>query len=64
MLTVEKPKMLHTNLDINADGHLTLAGVDTVSMAKKYGTPLYLFDEERIRSNCRTYIRAMKKHFG
>jgi diaminopimelate decarboxylase len=64
MLTVEKPKMLHTNLDINAEGHLTLAGVDTVAMAKKYGTPLYLFDEERIRSNCRTYIRAMKKYFG
>ena len=29
--------MLHNNLSINAEGHLTLAGVDTVKMAEKYG---------------------------
>ena len=56
--------MLHDNLSINQDGHLTLAGVDTVKMAEKYGTPLYLLDEDRVRQNCRTYITAMKEHFG
>jgi len=57
-------KLLHTNLGINAEGHLTLANRDTCELAKKYGTPLFLMDEERVRSNCRTYVKAMKKYFG
>ena len=56
--------MLHTNLAVNEKGHLTLAGADTVALAKKYGTPLMLVDEQRIRDNCRTYVQAMKEHFG
>lgn len=56
--------MLHTNLGINEKGHLTLAGVDTVEMAEKYSTPLFLFDEERIREKMRTYKSAMKEYFG
>jgi len=31
--------MLHTNLSVNADNHLALAGQDTVALAKTYGTP-------------------------
>ena len=56
--------MLHDNLSVNAEGHLTLGGVDTVKMAEKYGTPLYLLDEDRVRKNCRTYLSAMKEYFG
>lgn len=56
--------MLHSNLNINTEGHLTLAGADTVRLAETYGTPLMLFDEERLRSNMRTYIGAMRTHFG
>ena len=37
--------MICNNLSLNAEGHLTFAGVDTVDMAKKYGTPLFLMDE-------------------
>ena len=55
--------MLHTNLDINEKGHLTLAGVDTVELAKEYKTPLYVLDEQRIREKCRAYISAMNKYF-
>lgn len=56
--------MLHTNLSVNEEGHLTLAGADTVALAEKYGTPLYLMDENRIRENCRVYIDAMRKYMG
>jgi len=56
--------MLHTNLSVNEKGHLTMAGVDVVAMAEKYGTPLMLVDEQRVRENCRTYVKAMKEHFG
>ncbi|MBE6586933.1 MAG: diaminopimelate decarboxylase [Ruminococcaceae bacterium] len=51
--------MLHTNLSINEKGHLCLAGQDVCDLAEKHGTPLFLMDEERIRSNARTYIDAM-----
>ncbi len=56
--------MICENLAVSAKGVLTFAGRDTVELAKKYGTPLYLMDEERIRSNCRVYINAMKEYFG
>ena len=56
--------MICKNLSINNEGHLTLGGVDVVAMAKKYGTPLYLYDEDRIRERCRTYVTAMKEAFG
>ena len=49
---------------VNEAGHLTLAGVDTVEMARKYGTPLLLMDEDRIRRNCRIYVKAVKDNFG
>ena len=56
--------MLHSNLSINKEGHLCFAGLDTVLLAKKYGTPLFLIDEDKIRNNARTYINAMRKYFG
>ena len=56
--------MIHNNLSVGENGHLLFAGMDTVELAHKYGTPLMLLDEDRIRSRMRTYISAMEKHFG
>lgn len=55
--------MICENIAISS-GHLTFAGLDTVALAQKHGTPLYLLDEDRIRSNCRIYKNAMAKYFG
>ena len=56
--------MICDNLTISPSGHLLFAGQDTVELAKQYGTPLYLMDEDRIRHNCRVYTQAFRKHFG
>ena len=56
--------MICNNLTVNERGHLCLGGQDTTELAKKYGTPLYLMDEDRIRERCRTYMNAMKEAFG
>ena len=56
--------MICNNLSVNGEGHLTLGGVDTVTLAQKYGTPLYVMDEDRIRERCRTYKSAMARAFG
>lgn len=52
------------NISVNEAGHLTFAGMDTVSLAEQYGTPLCLMDEERVRHNCRVYQNAFRKYFG
>ncbi len=56
--------MICSNLSVSFDGHLLFAGQDTVSLAKEYGTPLYLMDEARIRERCRTYLDAVNEAFA
>ena len=51
------------NININEKGNLTFAGLDTTELAAKYGTPLYLLDENTVRARCKTYINAMAKYF-
>ncbi|NOZ59542.1 MAG: diaminopimelate decarboxylase [Euryarchaeota archaeon] len=46
------------HLGINQRGHLTLGGADLVELAEKYGTPLYVYDEQRIRQRYREFRDA------
>ncbi len=55
--------LLHENLSICGD-NLCFAGYDTVALCEKYGTPLMLLDENKIRNTMRTYKNAMAKYFG
>lgn len=41
--------------------HLFIGGCDTVELAEKYGTPLYVMDEATIRSICRDYKQAFSE---
>ena len=54
--------MICDNISIK-DGHLFFAGQDTTELAAKYGTPLYLLDEDRIRANIRAYKAVMERVF-
>lgn len=45
---------------INRKGHLEIGGADTVELAKRFGTPLFVLDEEALRANCRIYKTAFK----
>ena len=55
--------MICDNISVNEKGHLTFAGHDTVELAEKYGTPLYLMDEDKIREHVRAYKTAMAEYF-
>lgn len=57
------PQIICDNININ-NGRLEFAGCDTTQLAKKYGTPLYLFDEGKIRSNCKIYKQALDQYYG
>ena len=39
-------------------GVLTLGGVDVRDLAAEFGTPIYVCDEEDVRSRCREYLEA------
>ena len=43
-------------------GNLCIGGCDLVELAKKYGTPLYVIDEESLRQLCREYKNAFKNY--
>lgn len=55
--------MICNNLT-NKEGTLYFNGYNTLDLAKKYGTPLYVMDEDRIHQNIRVYKDAMHKYFG
>lgn len=55
--------MLSDNIERNSDGSLSFAGQRVPDLAARYGTPLYLMDEERIRYNCRMYTQTFRECF-
>ncbi|MEV6973147.1 diaminopimelate decarboxylase [Kitasatospora sp. NPDC093806] len=49
--------------DVNADGHLEIGGCDTLELARRYGTPLYVIDEADVRGRSRAYLEAFRAHW-
>ncbi len=55
--------LLCENLTAGTDG-LQFAGQSVAALAREYGTPLYLLDADRVRTNCRRIAAAMREAFG
>ena len=55
--------MICDNITVNDNGILCFAGIPVTELAEKYGTPLYIMDENKIREKCRIYQNAVKKYF-
>ena len=56
--------IVHSNVTVGENGHLYFAGMDTVTLAEKYGTPVFLLDDSRVRARVREYKEAMQRNFG
>jgi diaminopimelate decarboxylase len=52
------------DLSVNEKAHLMLGGCDAVELAKQFGTPLYVMEEDTIRSVCRGYVEEINKYAG
>lgn len=50
---------LNGNAKINNNGILTIGGCNTIELAKNLGTPLFVYDEELIRNQCRRFHKAL-----
>ncbi|HEY9724171.1 MAG TPA: diaminopimelate decarboxylase, partial [Oscillatoriaceae cyanobacterium] len=44
-------------------GSLVIGGCDTITLAERYGTPLYVLDEHTVRAACRAYTTALAEHY-
>lgn len=51
-------------LGVNEYGHLTIGGRDTIELAQRYGTPLYVMDENEIRRACASYKGSIERYYG
>ena len=47
---------------VNQNGNLSIGGCDTIDLASKYGTPLYVLDEATIRTICKDYKDAFASY--
>jgi len=55
--------MICENLSIK-NNTLYFGNHDTTKLIEKYGSPVYIMDEEKIRHNMQIYLNSMKKYFG
>ena len=53
--------MLFGTQRINDKGRLEVGGIDSVELAERFGTPLYVVDEEGLRDRCREYVQAFSE---
>lgn len=55
--------MLSHGCKVNAKGHLEISGCDAVELAQQYGTPLYVMNEDEIRSACQRYRSSFERYY-
>jgi diaminopimelate decarboxylase len=48
---------------ITDEGILEIGGCSAVELAREFGTPLYVVDEQCLRQNCRDYRRAFESRY-
>lgn len=44
-------------------GRLEIGGCDGLELAREFGTPLHVLDEDRLRGNCRAYREALSREY-
>jgi diaminopimelate decarboxylase len=48
---------------LDTQGRLQVGGCVLSELAQRYGTPLYVLDEESLRQSCRAYRDALQRHY-
>ena len=47
---------------VGESGNLTIGGCDTLELAREFGTPLFVYDEEHLRARCREAVAAFGEY--
>jgi diaminopimelate decarboxylase len=48
--------LLPRTATVDGDGRVSIGGVDLSTLAERFGTPLYVYDEDELRIRCREYL--------
>ena len=51
--------LLPDSSEVASDGRLHIGGCDTIELAERHGTPLFVYDEGHLRSRCRETVSEM-----
>lgn len=52
---------LYGTQTVTSEGHLAIGGVDTIELAKEYGTPAFVYDIALFRERARGFVETFKK---
>jgi diaminopimelate decarboxylase len=55
--------LLPVTAAVSEAGRLTLGGCDAVDLALEFGTPLYVFDDETLRGQCRAFLGEFRARY-
>jgi diaminopimelate decarboxylase len=51
-------RLLPASAAVSAGGRLSIGGCDLGELAARFGTPLFVYDENHLRARCREYVEA------
>lgn len=51
------------NIKVNEKNHLDIGGADACDLVDKFGSPIYVIDENRIRDNYNRFYNAFSKYY-
>ena len=60
-MSIIDSQLLPRTATVDDAGVLSIGGVTVAAMAEKFGTPLYVYDEEHLRNRCREAVAAFGK---
>ncbi|WP_204152807.1 diaminopimelate decarboxylase [Leptolyngbya sp. CCY15150] len=65
--TVEDPSpnqfLMPLTAAVNSQDHLTIGGCDVVDLVQQFGSPLYILDEQTLRTACRQYRDGFRHYY-
>tara|TARA_Y100001960_G_scaffold80983_1_gene86374 strand:+ start:179 stop:1489 length:1311 start_codon:yes stop_codon:yes gene_type:complete len=63
-MSFKNVELFPIDTSVNSHGNLTIGGNDVTSLAEKYGTPLYVYDEVTIRTMARQFISEFTSRYS
>lgn len=55
--------LLPLTAQVNAQDHLEVGGCDVVDLVQRFGSPLYILDEQTLRAACQQYREAFNRYY-
>ena len=63
--TKREPRLIlfPENSNVSKKNHLLLGSCDVTDLADRYGTPLYVFDEDELRNRCKEFKQEFNQYY-